>query len=466
MNTVPKQKYGILFFTLFVLTVLYSFIYLGVLSDWWIDDDPGHYALVQDVNAFSDFFTSKDKLRYGAGNALTPFHLFSFWVDMQIAPHNVQFAYLHHTFSFFVTVLLFGMLLLNWSGSLVITLAASVLWILIPSTQTIAEFVSTRHYLEGLQYALLAIFLAQRSIQNTKNKSSILILLALLSLAIAMLHKELYVLLPGALVLLLWIRHKKYFGIFGILVTLIAYTAYRLWALGSSVNYTMPFLGPKLYLKYLMKIPYLFAGSYCGYLVLVMAVLLLALAYKSNKLKIWVLGIYGFAIALSLATIYPVAYAVSENWKDLGTWYRAHFILNTILLFALVHLVSLFQEKIRGIAFLILFACLISGSMKSRVVWDNLKDRYRLEGEFILNPPSPDAMLYSEVPAYWFTKTLEMFYKLPERNWVTWYALHTNSLDNNVLNRSKVLYKVQDGKLIEDPVLLENLKRHASKVTG
>ncbi len=100
------------------------------------------------------------------GRALVPMQVLSFWTDVRLAGYSPQFAYLHQTCSFLLTLLFLYLILIRvFQDDIPAAVFVGVLWVLLPSTSVVVQFLSTRHYLEGMLFSALALCLLQRGVR-------------------------------------------------------------------------------------------------------------------------------------------------------------------------------------------------------------------------------------------------------------------------------------------------------------
>jgi hypothetical protein len=190
------------------------------------------------------------------GQALVPMQVLSFWIDLRLARVSPQFAYIHQTCSFLLTLLFLYLILVRaFQNDRAAAFFVSVLWVLLPSTSVVLQFLSTRHYLEGMLFSALALCLLQRDIR----------IAALFSMVAGMLCKETYaVLIPAIVLLYAWRRRDRGLAL-STAAIVSAYAAYRYWMLGPALSYDIPLMTIGQYLKFLSKLPYSLSSNYGGY---------------------------------------------------------------------------------------------------------------------------------------------------------------------------------------------------------
>ncbi len=157
--------------------------------------------------------------------------VFSFWIDVRLAGYSPQFAYLHQTCSFLLTLLFLYLILIRVFQDEVAAVFVSVMWVLLPSTSVVVQFLSTRHYLEGMMFSALALCLLQRGVRAG----------ALVSMVVGMLCKETYaILIPAIVLLYAWRRRDRGLALSTAAIVCV-YAVYRYCMLGPALATTCRF---------------------------------------------------------------------------------------------------------------------------------------------------------------------------------------------------------------------------------
>ena len=403
---------------LLALGVVYTVGYLKLPSRWWYADDPAMFASADSVRNPVHIFTEPRIIRtLGGGNAMVPMQLLSFWVDVRLGGFSTQFAYAHQIGSFLLTaLLLYALLLHTLRHDRLAAFFLTVLWALLPSTLAVLQYISARHYLEGLLFSALALNLLVRLPADGARRGCFLTGIYL-SLTAAILCKETYVaLLPAVLLVVAWQRRERILAAGAAAVTL-AYAAYRFWLLGPVFAYGMPYLTTRHYAKFLTKLPYALASNYGGYLLAaLLAAACIRFAWRGRENRRAVL-LAVLAAALSLAAIAPVSYALYGGIRTPGTGYRIVFLLNTqAVLCAGVMAVRTTGRSVQALILAVAFAVLGVGAHKTRTLWDGITASARLEGNFYLN--NTDKILLSQEEAWWFIPSVHWMYGVKEPHYV------------------------------------------------
>jgi len=438
---------------LVALSAACSFAYLEVQRDWWCDDDPALFAFGLRVDDPLSFFHDKELLGYGRlnRNTLTPFQMVSFWIDGRLAPREAGLAYLHSALALAATAVALMALVARLSGP-GWAFGCAATWLFLPSTQAVHEFLSTRHYMEGLLACLIALALGHRVARGDGGVAAWMGALAFA--AVAALCKETYAFAALFGLAALFLFQKRRGPLLSVLLLGALYGAYRLWAHGLRASYGMPLLWPIPFVGVVLRFPYMLAANHGGYLLaLGIAALTIFRATRawSRGAVVAVIGL----LAGSVLVVYPVAIALQATWHEPGTWYRATFALNTIgWTLGWVALSRVRDVRVHALAALLTVAALVPGSLRTRAYWDDYKRSYEIEGRFFLEHPS--RLVYSVVPASWYLGGLSRLYDARQPH-VTWRDAQGGRLDRGVLAAHPTLWRRDGERMIEDPALFRKL---------
>lgn len=184
-------------FSSILLAGIVAFLFHGALGNFWRMDDP--YILLHALQSpgLSAFVDPEDWRRLSPAN-LTPWVTLSFKLDLWLAGLSPAFFYAHQLFSLTMTTIAFYVLarhMMPWHWAL----AACLLFLVGAPTASVAEQLMTRHYLEGLGFALfsMAAFLAAE-----RERRFLWALVGATLYALAATAKETYVPLPLVLLCL------------------------------------------------------------------------------------------------------------------------------------------------------------------------------------------------------------------------------------------------------------------------
>lgn len=442
------------------IALIYYALFLQSFSHWWFEDDPGQFAFVRHISNPLSFFTDIRVIKgFGAGGAIAPFQAVSEWIDSHIAYRSTRFATWHNIVSLAVTLLLFFYVLRRFAFTTGAAVMLVGLWLCLPATIAVNEFLATRHYLEGFAASLLAIILAQSIAAGSwrENWKSI----ALLSVAVAhaALYKEVFaVATPVFLAIYLFASGRKRAAA-ATIVVLGLFFGYRYWVFGASASWGTPFLGPLAYLKLLGRMPYIMAGNFGGYLLIAAVGVAFVASYRHRSIPLFPIAGGLFLLAAELAVIYPISFPINQDWLQRGTWDRGLFGLGTTLLIIGGYLIIRipFTRKsavAAGLAFLVL----VPGAVRSRQSWHQSMMRYKQEGKFYLE--HPDRLLYSELPAGWYFHGLVALYDIPNRHDIP--VVKRNQISRKEIEPYPTIWRFTGGKFVADPTLYAELLKTAS----
>lgn len=456
-ETFSDWRYWIFFF---VTSVVYNVLFLRTFSHWWFEDDAYLFGFVRTIQNPAAFFHRETIKSLGAGGALTPFQAISEWIDSHIAYRSLAFAHFHNAISVAVALLLLFHVLRRFGVSIRAATVVSLLWLCLPATIVVTEFLSARHYLEGFGVSLLAVAFAQNLSQRVWRENARTVALLAITVASAMLFKELYAITVPLFCAIYLFESKRNRAAVATLVLVPLYFVYRHWVFGATVDSGSPWLHPLEYVIYLSRLPYTLAGNFGGYVLVPLAIALLIFFARQQERPGRFLIYAGLVVGSAMAVIYPVAFPVSLQWLDHGTWCRALFLLGSGLLIAggiaCFHTGS---RRARIFAALLTFAVLICGAVVTRTEWQRLMLQSKREGTFYV--AHPDRLFYSEVPAAFFLDGVRFLYDIPVRHHV--FAIERDRPPAEILNRYQTIWRVVDGKYVEDPKLFSELQANAAR---
>lgn len=201
----------------------------GVFDANWRWDDTQILLHAHQYSFWQDFTRPEVWQQFSPAN-LTPWLIFSFEVDMILFGLTPAAFYLHQLVAIAAAGLLLFMCLNLWCRA-VFALAGSALFIVGLPTMLVAEQLMTRHYVEGLVFALAALYGFVMYLRTERRGA---LVLALLMYVLAGTAKEIYVPLPALLLLVpdgTWGRRIKASLPFFIVTVL--YALWRGYMLGS-----------------------------------------------------------------------------------------------------------------------------------------------------------------------------------------------------------------------------------------
>ncbi|CAM2007650.1 hypothetical protein [Acanthopleuribacter pedis] len=392
----------------FLFLLFYLFGFLGLHQDWWFEDDTSHLSYLIDHPHPWFYFTKEGLHAFSYGRTVTPMLPASFWLDGLLGWADPQLAYLHQGLATAAAAGLFYNLLtrLCRRGTALVTTG---LMLYLPTTISVVEFLSTRHYLEGLVLSLAAWTAALKALETRTDKAWPWVWTSALLCLAAALCKEIFVtsgfLLPACLYL--W-RGRIPFIVPGFLTGSL-YAIYRLWSIGltqKAFDGTAAFWAD--YPAFLTRLPFIFTGNQGGYLLaawLLPPLLYRALKGPRHKLLFFLWFLNGFFV---LATVFPVSVHLHHGYRALGTWYRVGFLFNLFFLASAAWLVDQQRTWYRVVTAILAVAAVGAGAWETAERWDTGKQRYQQEAAFYL--ANPDKLLYSNLPAPWFMPGVQRLY--------------------------------------------------------
>ena len=236
----------------------------------------------------------------------------------------------------------------------------------------------------------------------------------------AFLSKEIYVATLTPILVLVLFYERRFRWLLILFGLLLGYVSYRSWALGMSLNYTMPLLRGRDIFRFLARYPYFISGNHGGYLLGLAGLIGIGFGlarHNENRHRLFIILVPAFGFGF-LAT-YPVWYALLNYWQPPGTWYRVPFLSNSLFLFALFLGFELIDNhKWKMVCLSITLAIICQGSWITRQTWDDLKRHNRAEGEFLLKGYQ-DRILFSTNPAFWFAGGIASMYGQPMTPFIT-----------------------------------------------
>jgi Dolichyl-phosphate-mannose-protein mannosyltransferase len=434
---------------LFSILIVMSVFHAPSIFKWWFEDDPFQFHYLSQIVNPLNMFANPEIMR-GFSKALVPVQMLSYWVDVKLFGFSTSGAYLHSFAALFITGGLLFAVVKKWTKDNSTAFAALLIWLLMPSTLVVVQFLATRHYLEGLLFTLISTYFLL-DLRREEKISSFKLLTIFISGAIAMLCKEIYAPLILALFVSFGVRFRKYSLLFISILCAIFYGIYRIWVLGTDVTYTMPFLGFTDYLKFLSALPYTFSANIIGYFIYFAIILATFFLIKQKRENAKEAFFFLMLLGAVLIALYPVAFAVLISYKTPGTWYRVPFIINTIVIVWGVYAASrVLDYKKFCLAVLFTTLLIIPGAWKTRKYWNERTARAEAEGKFYLK--NPDKLLLSEEDAPWFIDGVHRMYNVGEIHYLNKQNLSGDPAKNAV-SKYPAIWRYQNGSFVEDSKL-------------
>lgn len=387
-------------------------LYASLLAGWWYTDDPIIIAFVSGHSPFS-FLCRPDVWQSFSPFNLVPWALLSLKADSVFFGFGTAGYYLHQILSLCIAALALFAVLDLYCERRLFSFLGVCLFLLNPSTLSVSSWLSTRHYIEGMGFALFGVFFYVRSVRGNKPA------LALISAALYMfaaLSKEVYVPLPF-LLLLLPEQGLKRRAIFAIPAFLLSggYTLYRFLMLGNSAVGGYSSLWPWTFKSSVLATPTMFrsfGGSWWIFVIVCVVILWGIARRKGWKDRAGAL-FRGFS---SFLLFYLPVVPVSPIWLSS---LRYFFTVSMFIAFCYVTSADALYEKggkvqkiVTALSVLAVLIGLSRSFMTGKSSWDTEKASAHAEGSFFLdNSERLDAVFRITQP-HWFFDGLE---KMKER---------------------------------------------------
>jgi len=376
------------------------YFYSNHLNAWWLADDPALLQAVVEHGIFPHFYASEVWRQVSPAN-LTPWLIASLGIDWHFFQLDPFGYYLHHFLAFFL-VLSVSYIFLNHYFSPVVTSFALSLFVLSTPIAHLLQFLMVRHYLEGLGLAIAALLFYLKALRTQQQRwlwlSSGCYLLAITA-------KEIYV----PLVVLLpffpestWRKRINYLIPFIIIASMYVLWRAEMLQWQRLISGYDSSLVPKLTMNYVYDLPQRFLHS-LGWLttwqitifstVFVLFWIILFKQARSAQI-IFILVL----IALVVMPIIPVLTILDTRYLVLpyfllciGFGWSLQFLrMHTPLIIPMSFGLALIAASVQAI---------------SSLSFNEMQQRYRAEGEFILRGDA--GTLVQPIGMYWYYQGLQ-----------------------------------------------------------
>jgi hypothetical protein len=223
----PGQRMAFLFsFTIPV--ILLWILYHHTLGNWWLIDDPCHLFYISQNGIYPAFF---DPARGFSPINFTPWEPLSLGIDYLVFGFNPLPFYWHHMLSLSILLLCANVILLRFLSPFVAALSLSLFVASVPLCDA-ANHLMTRHYIEGLIFALISIYLFMKA--QKKDNANFFYGSAFFYF-LACLAKEVYV--PLIVIMMAFpspMMKSRLKSLYPFLVVAVGYTLWRFYMLNSS----------------------------------------------------------------------------------------------------------------------------------------------------------------------------------------------------------------------------------------
>jgi hypothetical protein len=382
-------------------------LYHSVLQAWWLADDPALLQSIAEHGIISHFYQS-DVWRSLMPANLTPWLILSLGIDWHLFGLEPSSFYLHHLLSFSIVLLIAYFVLNLFFSPLVCSLTLSIFVVSIPSAN-IAQFLMTRHYLEGLGLSLLAILFYIKAIETDKLKLAIF---GSIFYLLATTAKEIYVPLVVFLPWLLvgnWVQRWKMLIPFVVVAgSYVLWRAYMLKPTYILTGYSS--LAPKLDWNIMLALPNRVAEvlgwqySWQLLIILFAALIYLFIFLKDLKnIKWFQLATILILLAVTFLPIVPVLSILDSRYLFLP-----YFVFCLIIAFSLQFLINqrIIMALILGLSLLLVgLKSITYGPATIRQI-EFLKQSH-IEGNLILTGKNSNGLLVNPIGADWYYQSLQ-----------------------------------------------------------
>jgi len=385
----------------------------GVLSANWRWDDSQILLHLHQYSIIDDFINPQVWRQFSPAN-LTPWLILSFEVDLTLFGMNPGAFYLHQLLALAAAAVALYLCMTLWIGRR-FAFSGAVLFLVGAPSQLVTEQLMTRHYIEGLVFALLSLYLFVRYLR-TGSKSLLMGSAALYVLAIA--AKEIY--LP-LLLLLPFLPESTWRQRLQVALPFIviagAYTLWRAYMLGTlSGGYVES--GTYLRSAFIIDVmqsfgrfPELLLG---GLWPAVAIVYLLMLAVYAVLARSWLLLVM-LTAALVLLPLVPLVSSPGISSPD-----RYLLLLWVVLSFSLVffadRLIKMFTDLNRAAPIVLVYAALpmlliisLAHGMNARQPVVAVAEEFDVQAQFIWAEDTASAFIPTEtlLSSFWFYTGLQ-----------------------------------------------------------
>lgn len=441
--------------------LLFMVVGQNLLLDFWFEDDTNILFYIQRYTQPLWYFFDIDTMRaLSPARTLTPMQPLSFAIDHLLAGMRPWFFYLHVILVALATQAMLWVLLRKLTNPLIAS-TISLCWLINPATMAVTEFISARHYLEGLALIGAACLASFRVVESPKVGDQLKwSLLALLLYLLASASKELSVTNGYWILLTIMVYGRRWLAAAIITLGPLLYFAYRNWAIGligQGFDKDWSILWD--YQTFLSWLPYMLPGSPYGVALFGLGAVLLLLALWQRKID-WHQALWWSShIAIALITILPVSIHWMASATTHGTWYRVGFFVNTLWLVLLGWLIQrTLSKRIHYIVLPLVLACFALGSYQAIQAWDARKAPIEPLAHFYTQ--NPERLLYTDQPAIFFLGWHNLHYYGDPQRFVT------RKMDpkraERILTQHKTIWRMQGQSFVRDQDLYNRLFYNAA----
>lgn len=453
-----------------MLAVLFFIIYLGYIKlhhHPWYMDDPDQVAILQEIkNPLDIFFDPQVQNNFGNPFSIVPIFMFSLWLDIQLFSNQVHFFYWHNIVSGLLTCFLLYKVLLRFSKHHFFSFTTTLLWLLLPSTISIMQWISARHYMEGFLFFLLMVEFIERYQESKEEKNYLYLITSICCGILAMLSKDIFVTITPVYLFFRgwWIQDRK------MLLNSIAlsffYTTYRFFIIGGNIAQEIQLLQLKEVIILHLRFGYALIAHWLG-LIIILGSILLTIWYINRK-KSASIPIFTFAVIFWLSSfipVFPVMIGFYYPFKIPGEIYRYVFFLNTIIIVWTNYLIIEYSNKQKNHSYfklfpsIVLLLLILIGTKSAQEHWQMRKDKLALEIQFYEN--NVDKLLYIEEHAFYLHGYHRLYWPDKENHFIASPDATSYSLNADLEKYTTIWrYDKKEKAIIEDKKLYSEIIQH------
>jgi len=386
------------------------------VSGNWRWDDPSILLHAYQYSIFQDFVNPSVWQQFSPAN-LTPWLIFSYELDLILFGLSPGIFYVHQLLALLAAVVMLYLVLKLWVSELSAASGAALFLLGAPGI-TVAQQLMTRHYLEGLVFCLLALFLF---VCHLRSNRRLVLVAAVLCYLLSVTAKETYVplvlLLPflpeGSLM-------KRIKASLPFLIVVGLYTCWRIYMLGTA---TGGYVESSEYISFsfmsqvlvgFAPLPALLFGSPWPVVMSLYGVMLLSYILVYRSLASVAVSLFLLVLLLTLLPLIPLISSPGIYLAD-----RYLLLPWLVMCFSVAFFGDRLIQVLRagnrqwgicgigvGITVLLLITASAGLSVKKTVV--AVANEYDVQADYILNNDSSTAFVPSPnvVSAMWFVTDL------------------------------------------------------------
>lgn len=320
------------FLSAFLVALIIAIFYYPLLNAWFLGDDTQWMWFSAISPVWKIFFDSGTYLYINDAN-FTPMLGLSFKIDWKLFQMD-PVGYNVHTFlSLWASSVMLFLFLRLFAGRSP-SFFGSLLFIVNPAAVAVVSCFSNRHYMEGMCWALLSLYLFFR---NEKERRHIFTFLSCAAYLLASLSKEVYLLLPAAMFLFaqgtFGERMKKTLPF---ILIFLAYLPWRWFMLGGSmggyyfIDWSLTSLVSNMKMAVILPVLYVY-GKYWPALIVTVSLVFFMMLSRISNIKILMKSSVLYLIAL--LPVIPVM-AIFLPSGPAGGRYAFHISTLLIVLFS------------------------------------------------------------------------------------------------------------------------------------